>query len=411
MSVTDHVSRLIACALLTGLAGLAPIAAQAEDGTSADGTAVHQSYTDMIAEDNTQVEARIRQLRTQFEQLPQLSGADRGVVAALVGLDGVQDYFSTGEMTAETPVVLASPTKWFTAAVILRLVELEELSLDQPISTWVEDLPDHLAPLTLRQLLAHTAGVGTQSTEAKALLMTGLDPRAEPFSSIKPIYDMPLLAAPQTGFKYDGRGVQLAGWVAQQATGESWPDLFDELIAEPAGLTASWYGVPGQPDVPKDQTTNPSIAGGLYATPKDIITFLGMLLNRGLSAEGERVLAPSSIDELRRLQTAGLSPHEGAGWLPFSAGYSLAGWCMTPVRESCDYQYLVGEFGTTITINWGTDQASVVAAMGNNPVHIMSFALSLTKEVDVMVSDGDAPVTNAETENADQSNEAQEIPQ
>ena len=61
---------------------------------------------------------------------------------------------------------LASVSKQFTAAAILKLQDEGRLSVDDPLCKWVDPCPDAWAPIRLRHLLSHTSGVPDLMSQA-----------------------------------------------------------------------------------------------------------------------------------------------------------------------------------------------------------------------------------------------------
>ena len=60
---------------------------------------------------------------------------------------------------AESIYQIASISKQFTAAAILRLVEQGKLSVDDPARTYLPELDARFDAITIRHLLTHTSGV------------------------------------------------------------------------------------------------------------------------------------------------------------------------------------------------------------------------------------------------------------
>jgi CubicO group peptidase (beta-lactamase class C family) len=54
---------------------------------------------------------------------------------------------------------LASVTKIFTSTVVMKLVEQGQLSLDQPVTDFMDSLPDSWKQIRIRHLLSHTSGI------------------------------------------------------------------------------------------------------------------------------------------------------------------------------------------------------------------------------------------------------------
>lgn len=143
---------------------------------------------------------------------------------------------------------LASVSKPLLTAVILRLVAEGVLDLDAPVQRWLPyfrpALPDgSTPPISLRQLLSHSSGLGYRFLEAdangpyaRAGVSDGMD--ANPLSlaeNARRIAQAPLLFVPGSQWMYS-LGVDVAGAVAEAATGETLPSLFARLVAAPLGL-------------------------------------------------------------------------------------------------------------------------------------------------------------------------------
>jgi CubicO group peptidase (beta-lactamase class C family) len=115
----------------------------------------------------------------------------------------------------------------------------------------------------------------------------------------------PLVTAPGEWCAYGDVSIQVAGRVAEVASGikepsgRAWRILFESRLSTPLGMTAtSCEGAA--------PTRNPHLSGGATSTPRDYARFLVMLLNEGTS-NGRRVLSASAVNELLRNQI-GASP-------------------------------------------------------------------------------------------------------
>lgn len=193
-----------------------------------------------------------------------------------------------GDLTADTAVPSASASKWLTAAAIMTLVDDGLVSLDAPISEYLDGLDGEVATITLRRLLSHTSGLpaehpcpGSTTTTlegcARAILDGGLD-------------------HPPGQFAYGSPGFTVAGFVAETVTGRSWPELFAERITRPLGIDdVKWGDIRGGP------TDNPEPAAGATISLDDYDAFLTMLLDDGTRA-GRRILRPESVHEIESPQ-------------------------------------------------------------------------------------------------------------
>ena len=72
---------------------------------------------------------------------------------------GMADLEHAVSITPNSVFQIASMSKQFTAMAILLLVQEGKLSLDDPVSRYIPELPDYGAPVTLGHMLHHTSGL------------------------------------------------------------------------------------------------------------------------------------------------------------------------------------------------------------------------------------------------------------
>ena len=135
---------------------------------------------------------------------------------------------------------LASISKLYTAALILRLVEASVLTLSTPVTAILPQFldakggspADGREAMTVRHLLTHTAGMIYESPQmaerlAQLVPMTGLLTEA---------YQAPLMFKPGQAHSYADFHYLLLGEVATVVTGRSFAELVREWVLEPMGL-------------------------------------------------------------------------------------------------------------------------------------------------------------------------------
>ncbi len=164
------------------------------------------------------------------ERLPVITAGD----AVRFGGDG--DELPAEQRTAAgagTFYDLASVTKVFTAVTALALVDSGAMSLDEAVPA-----PVGQAGVTLRHLLTHTSGLPGTWQGWRAPLAAGV-----PFDRHALIADLLALQPahpPGTHFEYSCAGFNTIMVLAENATGESWPELVAEHVlaklAPDAGL-------------------------------------------------------------------------------------------------------------------------------------------------------------------------------
>jgi CubicO group peptidase (beta-lactamase class C family) len=183
---------------------------------------------------------------------------------------------------------IASAGKWLAAAAIMALVDAGRLRLDDTAGRWLPELRGDLGRATLRQLLAHTSGYPPYQPDG-----AHRDDYQTLTESVAHIAPLASLTPPGTRWNYGGLGMQVAGRMAEVATGETWEALFQRTIATPLGMGDTSF-------TPVDQGRghSPMLGGGARSSLRDYARFLAMLADRGLS-DGRRVLSPQAVAELQ----------------------------------------------------------------------------------------------------------------
>jgi D-alanyl-D-alanine carboxypeptidase len=204
---------------------------------------------------------------------------------------GVTDKVSGTAVTPRTVMQIASVTKQFTAAGILRLAERGALSLDDRIDTHVPEFNPRGATITLRQLLSHTAG----------LRRDWLPPGPPYFNLTAPVTRAQLMQGlnsgqlldtqPGTNWSYSNAGFMLLGLAIESITGRPYADFIHEEFALPLGLLDTGlcgthnlplpqgYGLIGAAwlRLPALHTTVVAFSGGLCSTASDLARWSHLL--------------------------------------------------------------------------------------------------------------------------------------
>ncbi|MEP7299063.1 MAG: serine hydrolase domain-containing protein [Burkholderiales bacterium] len=128
---------------------------------------------------------------------------------------------------------VASHSKSFTAAGVLKLREQKRLTLDDPVGTHVRELHPHVAAITLGQLLSHAGGLVRDGADAgqwsnRRPFLNEAELRAD--LSAGPVID------PNSRFKYSNHGYGLVGLAMQAITGEPYADWIAREIVAASGL-------------------------------------------------------------------------------------------------------------------------------------------------------------------------------
>jgi len=260
-----------------------------------------------------------------------------GVSVAVVDHFAIAWAKGYGEADAETHAPVTETTLFQAGSIskpvatmaALALVQRGRLALDAPIddalTTWKIPANDltRATPVTLRQLLSHTAGFtvhGFPGYPAGAPLPTlpqildGVPP-----ANTDPIrVDMP----PGKAFRYSGGGITVMQTALVDATHEPFPKFLADTVLGPLDMKHSTYEQPlpaervpdaaagydqlGDPVIGKRHVYPEMAAAGLWTTPSDLARFA---IELGLTYAGRsaRVLSP----EMARTMLTPVAPTDG----------------------------------------------------------------------------------------------------
>lgn len=155
---------------------------------------------------------------------------------------GVADLGTDAPMTVDLHHRIGSVTKSFTATLILQLVEEGELSLTDPVSRYVPDVPRG-DDITLADLITMRSGIRDyfDSFLAEWISTSSVAYTADQMLAVS--FGEPPLFAPDAGFDYSNANYLLLGKVVEDVTGNSFKQELDSRIIEPLGLSeTSWPG-------------------------------------------------------------------------------------------------------------------------------------------------------------------------
>ena len=230
----------------------------------------------------------------------------------------------------------ASISKPVTALAVMRLIGDGVLDLETPVNAWLRSwkLPENehtlRRPVTLRELLSHTAGTtvhgfpGYPSDAPLPTLQQTLDGEAP--ANTKPVrVDIPV----GTQVRYSGGGTMIVQQVLIDVSGERFPELMARLVLEPLGMSDSNYEQPlpvalharaatahdDAGPVPGKWHVYPEMAAaGLWTTASDLARFV-LDIERAI-ADQPGALIPA------RLAREMVRPQNG---VPVGLGPQLAG--------------------------------------------------------------------------------------
>jgi len=327
---------------------------------------------------------------TLIQRLDSIAGAEVranrsvGIVAAafkgknklLLQAYGKADVEGNAPMTVGTMIAIGSATKQFTAVAILQLRDQGKLSLDDDITKWLPELNTGGNRITLRQLLAHTAGI-PEASEMPELRSVQLIRNATITrdSVYKVISRYPPVFPAGTMEIYSNTGFWLLGRIIEKASGVSYEDYLEKRIFAPLRMSrsmfcdnskpvpdrANGYGVGrGTPSRIPDVAYTPALfaAGGICSTAGDLITWLQAL-------HSGKVLTPKSYAEY----IAPAKLNDGTV-LRYSMGTDIA-------EDNNGLRYIGhsgGGFGFSSEVRWYPDARLAVVMLTNSEPDAITVA-------------------------------------
>ena len=280
---------------------------------------------------------------------------------------GWADKEAGRRMTPDTIFRIASQTKALTSVAVLALVEEGKLSLSDSVGRYIPAFAKTSVsvrsdagvtvvparrPITIRDLLTHTAGIsyGVQPDIAAQYEQRGLGPAAgfgwyfadksEPVCSpIERLATLPFVAQPGEAWVY-GYNTDVLGCVVERVSGQGLDQFIRARITEPLGMKdTTFFLAPEQrdrlaavyasgsdgkatraPDGARGQGAyvdgpRKTFAGGagLLSTARDYGRFLEMIRGGG-ALDGVRILAPHSVDLMTSNQVGTLHSATGLGF-------------------------------------------------------------------------------------------------
>jgi CubicO group peptidase (beta-lactamase class C family) len=210
----------------------------------------------------------------------------------------------------DTPFVLGSLSKGFTALAVMQLVEQGKVELDAPVQRYLPEFrvadAEASRRLTVRQLLHQSTGLPTLAPRAKGRAPSLAD-------HVAALSGVALVDVPGTRHRYASPNYQVLGLLVERVSGEPFAQYVQRHLFAPLqmrhaatrpeeapGLAAGhrvWLGVPLAAQLAHEPDRLPT--AGLIASAEDLGHYLIALLQEGRYGEA-RVLSPAGVAELQR---------------------------------------------------------------------------------------------------------------
>jgi CubicO group peptidase (beta-lactamase class C family) len=258
------------------------------------------------------VEAEMQALR--------LPGLALGIVQGdqIVHLKGFGVADPSGRVvTPQTPFIIGSTSKSFTALATMQLVEAGQIELDAPVQQYIPwfRVADETAStqITVRHLLNQTSGF---STVAGRKGLVDFDPSAEALENrVRQFRDVKLTQPVGATFQYSNCNYSTLGLIVQMVSGQSYESYVQQHILDPLDMHNSftskeeaqqhglamghhyWFGQPVAYDEPYSPGSIPQ--GFIISSGEDMAHYLSAQLSEGRYGNTS-ILSPAGIVELHR---------------------------------------------------------------------------------------------------------------
>ena len=190
------------------------------------------------------------------------------------------------KIDATTPIHLASVSKVLTATAILRLVQQDNITLDQKVTDWLPKFP--YKSTTIRTLLNHRSGLQhyanfpglMKKNWNRKKILTNQD-----IFNLLAQKKFRLKTPNDTHFDYCNTNYVILALIIEKATGLNYRQAMQELIFKPLGMTNSYVfnyetdretaskSYRGNTIFPWDQFDDLYGDKNIYSTPRDLVKF------------------------------------------------------------------------------------------------------------------------------------------
>ncbi len=166
-----------------------------------------------------------------------------GLAVAIVDGQDALYSFCSGQtdshalITTDTPFLLGSTSKTFTALAVMRLVKTGKVDLDEPIKTYLPDFhirnQDYENQITVRHLLNHTSGLSGNDLPEYSIGADSLTEELTPIINCNPSF------YPGTRYEYCNSNYRILGLLIERISGVSFGTFLKQEIFKPLSMYSS----------------------------------------------------------------------------------------------------------------------------------------------------------------------------
>jgi CubicO group peptidase (beta-lactamase class C family) len=255
---------------------------------------------------------------------------------------GTCDVENGRPFRTDTVCWLASITKPMTVAAAMKLVEEKKLSLDDPVEKYLPEFKNQTTadgrhhPITIRQLMSHTSGIGQRPPLRPGLFF---EPEwlGRRLAEVPPaIAAMPLEFKPGERAQYSNAAPYVLGRIVEIVAERPFGEYVREKVFQPLNMQDTFFAIPashaermavvyrvveGRRETffrfdPKWTMTMAMPDGGIFSTPRDVAKFMNAFLDENsvpgrVTIHGREPFLTS--DSMKQMRTA-TAPGWGLGW-------------------------------------------------------------------------------------------------
>jgi len=190
-----------------------------------------------------------------------------GAVMLVANRDRVIDRETIGfaDLANRTPMRpndlfwIASMSKAMTVAAVMMLVDEGKISINDPVEKYLPEFKNQMVrvaskgddaaaalepashPITIREILSHTAGLPFKSSrENGALDLLPLKTAVESYAAD------PLIYQPGTKYSYSNEGINTAGRIVEVVSGMRFQDFLEQRLFKPLGMKDTTFWPSGE---------------------------------------------------------------------------------------------------------------------------------------------------------------------
>jgi serine beta-lactamase-like protein LACTB len=323
------------------------------------------------------------------QNLPGVSVAV-GAAGEIVWAEG----FGWADLEHRVPVApqmrfrIGTASKMLTSAAVGLLLEKGRLNLDEEIQAYVRAFPKKEWPVTLRQLMGHTAGIRRDAGDEEPVSVRDDEPLSvrcqRTVDGLQRFAEHPLLFQPGTEYRYSNYGWILVSAAVEAAAGKPFSTFMRDQIFEPLGMNDTRAESTPEPSPDRPTFYFPQFGGNprygpdegrevdyscfsgsaaFLSTPSDLVRF-------AMAINGGKLLQPATVQLLQTPQRVSSGEE---------TGYAL-GWDLETAALAGEQTRVAGHDGELMggmVASFWTFPDGIVVAVTSNTAYADTFSLAV----------------------------------